>query len=127
MRVDRAAVGSMPYIAFFSLSLAFTLVVELLTLLALTRRLTKIRISFGDVIFWGTCANLLTLPYLWFVFPLFLPSATFVWIGEMIVVVVEAIVYWQAWKISARTAIALSLVANLFSYVGGLVWHWFAF
>ncbi len=76
-----------------------------------------------EMLFWGVMVNVLSLPYLWFVFPLFVPPAHFVLIGEIFVVVIEAIVYARALKLTWSRALLLSAVANAASYTAGMALH----
>ena len=68
-------------------------------------------------------ASTITLPILWFVFPLFIYKWTmFVIFGELFVTIVEVVVIKYLLKIKRSKAILSSIVCNLFS---ALIWFYF--
>jgi len=70
----------------------------------------------------GVIASALTLPYLWFVLPLyFANNFWFAFVGEILVIVVEATIYKQLLNLDWLRAIGASLVANALSLLLGLV------
>lgn len=112
---------SLTYGAHFLLSLLFTLIIEILTLLLAAKYLLKLQVPTKEIIWWSIFANLLSLPYLWFVLPLFISSYNYILIGEILVVSIEAIILWKALKINLKNAFILSLTANLASYLAGII------
>lgn len=66
----------------------------------------------------------LTLPYLWFVLPAFIPGrVTGILVGELGATVVEAAIYASWLGLSRPRALAASAAANLVSFgVGWLAW-----
>jgi len=97
-----------------------TLVVELPLLFLIGVYLLKIKVK---KIFWvGLFTNLFSLPYLWFVFPLFIYIHNYVYVGEILVVLIEAIIFIKLFNINFKKSIFLSLVLNVASYfIGTLI------
>ncbi len=111
----------MSYGFYFLLSLLLTLAIEIPTLFLALKYLLKIKIQAKEVLYWGAFASLFSLPYLWFVFPLFITSRYYILIGEILVVLIEAIILLKAFKTNIRKALFLSFVANLASYLVGRI------
>ncbi|MFH1667399.1 MAG: hypothetical protein ABH884_00040 [Candidatus Komeilibacteria bacterium] len=112
----------MLYGFYFLLALLLTVVLETLTLFFVARYLLKIKTKTRDIVYWGVFVNLFSLPYLWFVFPLFIPSYDIsILIGEILVVIIELVILFKALKISLKEAFSLSLIANFVSYVIGII------
>ena len=111
----------MSYGVYFLLSLLLTLAVEILTLFLTAKYLLKIKIQTKEILRWGIFVNLFSLPYLWFVFPLFISSHNYILIGEILVVLIESVILLQALKINFKNAFVLSLTANLASYLAGII------
>jgi hypothetical protein len=67
-------------------------------------------------------ASCLTLPYVWFVFPEFIPDRwLFGLFGELFALLVETLWYFLALRISFRKAFLLSFITNLGSFLIGLL------
>ena len=111
----------MSYGAYFLLSLLLTLVVEIPTLFLVARYLLKIKIEAKEILYRGVFVNLFSLPYLWFIFPLFISSHNYILIGEILVVLIEAVILLKVLKIKFKNAFVLSLIANFSSYLAGIV------
>lgn len=114
------------YVHQFLLSWAFTIVVETAVFIALVRigfKIPRKRISTTKLLLGGLFASSITIPWVWFVFPvLFYSSITVaVAIGEAFAFVMEAIFYVFAFEFSVRRAILISLVANAASFLLGLI------
>lgn len=110
----------------FLMSLILTIVIELLVLFWITRKVFKIRIeekSDKDLMLAGIMASFSTLPYLWFVLPLFIDSGTsyFTLVGEILVFVIETIIYYFLLKISIKKCAIISFLCNLTSFFIGLI------
>ena len=97
-----------------------TLVVEIPALFLSAKYLLKIKIQAKEILYWGVFVNLFSLPYLWFVFPLFISSHNYILIGEILVVLIETIILLKVLKINFKNAFILSLIANIASYLAGL-------
>lgn len=105
----------------FLLSLCVTLAVEVPIVFLIAWYKYKIRDWFS-ILFTGFLATILTLPYLWFVLPVFVGDrVAYLVVGEVLVFIVETLVYYKVLNISLGRAVALSLVANTASAILGLV------
>lgn len=114
------------YVHQFILNWLFTLLVEIPALIVIARYFFKIpreKISLSWLILGGVFASTMTIPWVWFVFPVFFyNSMTFaIAIGEIFAFVVEATFYVFAFKISARQAVIISFIANMFSFLLGQI------
>jgi hypothetical protein len=111
----------MSYGFYFLLGLSLTLIVEVPTLFLTAKYLLKIKIQTKEIIYWGVFVNLFSLPYLWFVLPLFITSHNYILIGEILVVVIEMAILSKVLKINLKNAFILSLMANIASYLVGII------
>jgi hypothetical protein len=96
-----------------------TLAVEVPIVALLLRRLEPSRTRLLVLVLF---ANLATHPAVWFVFTQFFLIGTpgYVVVAEGWAVGAEAVFYWAAFRgVSVRRAVAVSLVANLASFVAG--------
>lgn len=107
----------------FLRSLLFTVVVETATILVIARKVFKKsadNVSTGKLVTVGIYASLVTLPYVWYVFPSLLRSFPIaIAVGEMFAVGVEAIFYAAFLPLNKKESFALSLLANIASYALG--------
>ena len=110
----------MIYETLFLLSLTLTLVIEIVVLLVLSKYLIK-KIKFKKIIIAGLIASILTLPYLWFVLPAYLSSLKYIIIGELLVVLIETLIYWNLLNIKFNKALLISFICNLISFLIGLL------
>ena len=69
----------------------------------------------------GILASVLTLPYLWFVLPLFTNTIHYIYIGELLVFLIEGLVYYEFLEIKLTKALILSFTANLISFIVGTI------
>lgn len=111
----------MSYGFYFLLSLLLTLVVEIPILFFTAKYLLKIKIQAKEIIYWGFFINLFSLPYLWFIFPLFISFNNYILIGEILVILIESIILLKVLRINFKNAFILSLIANLTSYLAGII------
>lgn len=111
----------MAYEQTFLWSLLITLLAEVPVVFALVRHRYK-KSNTGDTIFAGIIASALTLPYFWFVLPAFISERLpYVFLGESIIILVEAYIYHRLLKLSAKQAFVVSLCANLASIAVGVI------
>lgn len=103
----------------FLIALTVTLLVEVPIVFAV------IRLAFKDkkpatlqLLATTLFASTLTLPYLWFIFRSFQLNLVY---SEIIIVLIEAIIYFAILKIPFKKALTLSIVANLASYAFGIL------
>jgi hypothetical protein len=106
----------------FLIALAQTLGIETLVLLLLTKIAFKKEFA-GHRIFFiitiGCMASLLTLPYVWFVFPFIIRVRLwYLVIGEAFALFMESIIYYIIFKIPYRLALFISFICNLCSFLG---------
>lgn len=111
----------------FILYLIVTLFTESVTVFLLLRfsfGVKKQLLSGKEILSATVFANLLTLPYVWFVFPyLIINFFTAIWISEILVFIVEAIFYKIYLRLSYRNALLVSLIANVVSFGIGKLLH----
>jgi hypothetical protein len=108
----------------FLVSLILTLCIEVPVVFILVRFFSpKIKIS--KTILISIIATTLTLPYLWFIFPIYIKYPSYIIFGEITVFLVESLIYWQMLPISLKKAIIISFLANLSSLVLGLLFFRF--
>jgi len=111
----------MSYGLLYFLSLLLTLAVEIPAFFLSARYLLKIKLQAKEILYWGIFVNLFSFPYLWFVFPLFISSRNYILIGEILVLLIETAILLKTLKINFKDAIVLSVVANVASYLVGLI------
>ncbi len=72
------------------------------------------------MLFGGILASAATLPYVWFVFPAFIPSpVVYVCVAEIFAVCAETVILRCLFSLSCARSFWLSLVCNLCSYLCG--------
>ena len=107
----------------FLSSLSLTLIVEVPIVLLFIRSIfRKKEIGILKIIFVGILASALTLPYLWFILPVYIFNRNvYIFFGEALIIIIEAIIYNQILELKFREALIISLVANLMSIIIGLL------
>ncbi len=99
---------------------SITIVVETVVLLLLNRWQKSAKVS--DVVVAGIVSSSLTIPYLWFVMPIFFDSQTlYVYTSESLIVIIEALILYKLLPLSLKQAFVASLIANLTSIGVGLL------
>lgn len=74
------------------------------------------------ILFAGLLASFATLPYLWFVLPLYLKHRYYLWIGEAGVTLIEMVILRQLLSLNWKQAFLISQACNLVSFLlGGYV------
>jgi len=111
----------MTYGIYFLISILLTITVEIPVLFFSIKYIIKIKRQKKEIFYWGVFVNLFSLPYLWFVFPLFIKSNLYILIGEILVVIIESFIYLKVLKTNFKNAFILSLIANTMSYLAGNV------
>ncbi len=117
------------YLHQFILNWLFTLLVEVPVLVILSRRFfhtPRTDISLGKLVLGGIFASTLTIPWVWYVFPVFFyhSLSTAVAVGEIFAFMTEAVFYMFAFNLSARQAFTISFAANTSSFLlGQVVFH----
>lgn len=113
----------MSYEQKFLFSLLLTLVVEIPVAVFLVKFFYKHReIKISRIVLAGIVSSALTLPYFWFILPAYIPSRNLViFLGEFLIVFIEAIIYKQFLGLKPSEAFIVSLLANMSSVFLGLV------
>lgn len=111
----------MSYENFFLVSLSVTILSEVPVLYLITRYFYKLT-NIGDIVLSGVLASALTLPYFWFVLPAYVSDRSlYIILGESVIVIVEAIIYFKLLRLKFWQAVLVSLIANLVSVGVGLL------
>jgi hypothetical protein len=115
----------MEYETLFIRALIITVLIECLTAAALKRAAAKrlgLSQTYPKFLTMVALASCLTLPYVWFVLPAFLPHGIIYAVSaELFAFVVEAIWYSLALQINIKQAAVLSFAANGLSCLAGLL------
>ncbi len=104
----------------FLISLAATVVVEAPIVLIFSKFVFKCKEKFWKILLIAALASVLTLPYLWFIFPPFFNARYYLYYGEGVVFVVEALLYFALLNIRIWKAFLISFLANVASYAVGI-------
>ena len=101
---------------------ALTLALEVPVVFLFLHGEKKLRaIPLWKILLGGALASTITLPFVWFVFPLIpLPYAAWLGLAEAFAFGAEAVFYALFFKISWKKAALMSLCANLISFLAGL-------
>lgn len=105
----------------FLLSLILTLTIELPIIFILVRYVYKYRqIEISRILFVGFIASALTLPYLWFILPVyFRDRSAYIMVGESFAIIAEAIIYNRLLNLKLFESFKVSLAANIVSVILG--------
>jgi len=106
----------------FLFSLMLTLITEVPIVVLIIKYFYKLKTEKNlKIIFVSAIASTLTLPYLWFILPIFiLNKITYIFFGESLVIFTETIIYYQLLKLDLPKAFILSLMANFASIIIGV-------
>ncbi|HPD81596.1 MAG TPA: hypothetical protein PK357_00670 [Candidatus Pacearchaeota archaeon] len=110
----------MIYQTLFLLALLLTVAVEVCAVLFLSSFLIK-KTKISKIVFASVLASVLTLPYLWFVFPVYTASKYYVVFGEIGVFLIESFIYYRLLEIKLWKASVLSFASNALSILVGLI------
>ena len=107
----------------FLRSLVLTIVIETAVLLFLTRTVYKLhKIKLWVIIIAGTTASFATLPYMWFILPMFIKSgAAYKIVSEFSAVVLESFILLGFLRTKYLQALMMSLICNLTSFLVGVL------
>ena len=112
------------YESLFLTALLFTVAVETAALFLCARILFKMKrkdTSDALLLFCGIALSLATLPYVWFIFPLFTAGTAYIAAAELFAFAAEAIGYKFLLKVDWKRALALSFICNASSFLLGLL------
>lgn len=77
------------------------------------------------MLFTGIVASLATLPYLWFIFPMFLKTRLwYILISELTAAIAESVIIFGILRINYTKALLLSFACNMVSFGIGLLINW---
>jgi hypothetical protein len=106
----------------FLLALFVTLLAEVPILFILIKYALKIEnIEGKKILFAGSIASLLTLPYVWFVLPPYINSRYYIHIAEAFAFITEAAYYHVLFDIKINISLLLSLITNIASFAIGVL------
>lgn len=109
----------------FLISLAFTLFIEIITLYILIKCFFKddsAKISNSLLFFTGFLSSFATLPYLWFIIPLFIKTRIqYILFGESFVILLESLIIFFLLRVSLKKSFSISFICNILSFVIGLI------
>jgi hypothetical protein len=113
----------MDYEINFLKALLLTILIETLVLFVLSKTLYRNQaIPLKLVILTGIITSMATLPYLWFIFPLFLKSKlSYKVVSELTAILVETLIIYGILKTSLKKSLIISTICNLASYSVGLI------
>jgi hypothetical protein len=111
----------MSYEQSFLYSLCLTLLIEVPIVFILIRYLYR-KIETNNIVLTGIIASTLTLPYFWFIFPMYVSDRSlYIILGESLIVLIEAVIYNRLLNLKFTHALFISIVANVASILGGLL------
>lgn len=107
----------------FLFSLFLTLIVEIPIAVFLVKYLHRPKkIEISKIVFTGFVASALTLPYFWFILPVYIFNRSlYIVIGEVLIIFIETIIYKQFLELKLPKAFVVSLIANISSILFGLM------
>lgn len=112
----------MHYELLFLKSLALTITIETAILIVVTKVLLKQEIKTKYLILTGVVATMATLPYFWFIYPLFIKSKVFYYLAsETSAVMIETFIIYAITRINILKSALLSFACNGTSYIIGLI------
>lgn len=101
----------------FLIALFATLAIETIVVLLLAKFAFKLK-DLRSCAIVAIVASTLTLPYLWFILPPFLPADKYLLFGEIIVIALEALIY-RVFLMNWKQALATAVTANIVSFYLG--------
>jgi hypothetical protein len=104
-------------------ALALTIFIETIVMFILVKVFfTNFQIKTGLIILAGITASFATLPYLWFILPIFIKSGLyFKIVSESSAVVLESFILLGILRVGYKNALIISFVCNMTSFVIGLI------
>ena len=105
-------------------ALCFTVAVETAILFLCARLLFKMKQKEAPdalLLFCGIALSLATLPYVWFIFPMFASGTAYVVLAELFAFAAEAVGYRFILHVDWKRAAALSFICNAASFLPGIL------
>ncbi|MFZ5392177.1 MAG: hypothetical protein ACOZAR_03180 [Patescibacteria group bacterium] len=111
----------MDFYGLFFVALILTIVIETIAMVIVLKWTKKNNwdIAWNKIIFTGFLASFATLPYLWFVWPTVFAGKYMILSGEIFVTLVEIVIIKFSLPVNWKTAVILSVICNLSSYLIG--------
>lgn len=102
----------------FIITILSMMAVELPLLFIIIRFILKNRYDSDAMIFSGAIATSMTVPYLWYVIPMFVNTSAnyYLYVSWAIVILIEALVFSNALRMSLSRAIIISAAVNIASF-----------
>jgi hypothetical protein len=109
----------------FLKALVQTILIETVVLFLLVKLVYKsLKIKNRLLVLTGIVASFSTLPYVWFILPLFIQTRVYyILISEISVVLIEWLIIQGFLKISYKKALFISFICNMASFLIGLLIH----
>jgi hypothetical protein len=116
----------MDYEINFLKALIFTISIETTVLFLLFKLIFKsLRIKNWLILFTGILTTFSTLPYLWFILPIFIKTHIYYSIiSEVSAIMIESVIILALLRISYKKALIVSITCNMASYLVGLAINW---
>jgi len=113
----------MEYEIHFLKALLLTITIETAVLFLLFKVFYKsLKINNWLLLLTGILTSFSTLPYLWFIFPLFIKTKTlYVLTSETSAVLIESIIIWALLRINYTKSLLVSIACNMSSFLIGLL------
>lgn len=113
----------------FLKALFITILVELIVLFILFRTKYKaLNIKTYLLLAVGILASLSTLPYVWFVLPIFIKTnLIYIITSELSVIIIESLLIFGILRIDYKKALIVSIICNVTSFLIGLAINWAKF
>ena len=107
----------------FLKSLVLTIFIETIVLLFLFKVIfIKLKTKTWIIILAGITASFATLPYLWFILPLFLKTKLlYKIVSEIFAILIESLIFLGFLRIDYKKALLISIICNSISYIGGII------
>jgi len=112
------------YEQLFLYALLFTVAVETAALFLCARVLFKMNgkdVPDALLLFCGIALSFATLPYVWFIAPMFTSGSAYIALAELFAFAVEAVGYKFILRVDWKRAAALSFICNAASFLLGLI------
>jgi hypothetical protein len=109
----------------FLIALGGTILIEIVALFLIVRvfyRIDRNQLSNVRLLFSGFICSFSTLPYLWFLLPVIMPSRNvFITVGEIFVILIETLIYYFLLHTTMKKATVISMACNSASFLIGLL------
>ena len=113
----------MDYELLFLKSLGLTVLIETCVLIFFFRLIVKQKkLGISKLLLTGFIASFATLPYLWFIFPVYITDKIlYIIVGESFAILVETFIIALVLRIKVTISFLCSLLCNTISFLAGLI------